>query len=767
MPIPETERGLSRAEGPDTRDVVFLIPTLMGTHLRSGDKRIWLDMGRLGEGQFAKLRLDGNKETVAVDEIATWGYGELIKFLSARFEVIPFPYDWRNSLAVEGERLAVEVEAELRKHKRAVHLLAHGTGGLVALGLIARKPDAWKQLTGRGGRLVMLGTPWRGAEAAVQLLNGRARVVQMLALLEPAQKADSGKQEGEQTAIETAARQVASVFRTFPGVLELLPSSSSDNVWDVGWWQKQQIITAEEEKSFSQRLQAAWQVREEIKPNKTLSDPTEPGKSICYVASGAAAADLSGVLEGDASLDFTTGAVAGPEGVPTWYMNATPGAMTRREAQFGAVAELLATGSTDQLTRNPGRDLSPEAAESTPVLFPTAVELAAAALGRRPPRRREKNMVVLRVSVVHGSLEHATYPVAIGHYAGDAIVGAEGYLNRRLKEKLSRRYAMKLYPGAAETAEAILAPGEHPPGALVIGLGEVGALAPELLTRGVTMAALRHAMARIESGAQPADERKYLSAAFSSLLIGTNGGSALSLESAVAAIVKGAMMANRVLRDQNLWQRVRIDELEFIELYEDIAARAAHIVRDLRDDALSLALEETEAIEPCDHLRTLEGGQLRSPASAYDSGWWRRMQISEMGEERGVQAAGSLEFVMLTDRARAEQTLQATQRPLIDRFVAEAIRRNDFNPTLHAALYELLLPNTIKDRAKEIANLMLVLDPVAANYPWEMLCERDQEPWAIRFGLLRQLKTPKFRAEVRSPREQLCVGDRRSRCGRS
>ena len=340
-PIPETERGLLRERGADTRDVVFLIPTLMGTHLRSGDKRIWLDMGRLGEGQFAKLRLDGSKETVAVDEIATWGYGELIKSLSARFEVIPFPYDWRNSLAVEGERLAVEVEAELRKHKRAVHLLAHGTGGLVALGLIARKPDAWKQLTGRGGRLVMLGTPWRGAEAAVQLLNGRARVVQMLALLEPAQKADSGKQEGEQTAIETAARQVASVFRTFPGVLELLPSSSSDNVWDVGWWQKQQIITAEEEKSFSQRLQAAWQVREEIKPNKTLADPTEPGKSICYVASGAAAADLSGVLEGDASLDFTTGAVAGPEGVPTWYMNATPGAMTRREAQFGAVAELI------------------------------------------------------------------------------------------------------------------------------------------------------------------------------------------------------------------------------------------------------------------------------------------------------------------------------------------------------------------------------------------------------------------------------------------
>ena len=52
------------------------------------------------------------------------------------------------------------------------------------------------------------------------------------------------------------------------------------------------------------------------------------------------------------------------------------------------------------------------------MLFPTAVELAAAALGRRPPRRREKNMVVLRISVAHGSLEHAAYPVAVGHDFG-------------------------------------------------------------------------------------------------------------------------------------------------------------------------------------------------------------------------------------------------------------------------------------------------------------------------------------------------------------
>ena len=130
----------------------------------------------------------------------------------------------------------------------------------------------------------MLGTPSRGAAAALQLLNGRARVTQMLALLDPGKKVGSPKKEDAETALETTTKQMASVFRTFPGVLELLPEDGSENVWDVAWWRKEQIITGEEEKGFGRRLREARQVRDQIKPSTTLSDPTAMAKNVCWVA---------------------------------------------------------------------------------------------------------------------------------------------------------------------------------------------------------------------------------------------------------------------------------------------------------------------------------------------------------------------------------------------------------------------------------------------------------------------------------------------------
>src|SRR6185436_15736787 len=110
---------------------------------------------------------------------------------------------------------------------------------------------------------------------------------------------------------------------------------------------------------------------------------------------------------------------------------------------------------------------------------------------------------------------------------------------------------MNLYPGKEGTVEVILNPrGQHhgePQGALVIGLGEMGQITPDIVSRGVTEAALRLALAKLDALATSSASAtegpggllagRRASAAFSALLIGTRGGRALSIESAVVAIV--------------------------------------------------------------------------------------------------------------------------------------------------------------------------------------------------------------------------------------
>jgi CHAT domain-containing protein len=403
----------------------------------------------------------------------------------------------------------------------------------------------------------------------------------------------------------------------------------------------------------------------------------------------------------------------------------------------------------------------PEEKPQETALFPDEHDLLAAALGYEPAPPPVAELLSLRLSVAHGSLTHARFPVAVGHYQKDTIVNAEAFLDRRLGGVLTERYRLGLYPGAVGTVEVLHTPDFAPPGALVIGLGELGEISAQNVTEGVLQAGLRHALLVAERPALPGEGNRWRSAGFSTVLLGTGGGRSLSVEESVAAIVRGVVQANRALRSQGLWNRVRIDEIELIELYEAVAIRAARVVRSIVEH-LRVGLEPHERIEPALHLRCLPGGEVRPPVSQYDTGWWRRLQITASG-------SGRLSFEVLTERARTEQRQQFLQQSLVDRFVEEAASSNEYSREVTSTLFELLLPNELKDQAHEETDLVLVLDEATAQYPWELLTERLQrrsEPFATSAGLIRQLRTREgeFRSLVRAPRERfaLVVGDPRS-----
>jgi tetratricopeptide (TPR) repeat protein len=244
------------------------------------------------------------------------------------------------------------------------------------------------------------------------------------------------------------------------------------------------------------------------------------------------------------------------------------------------------------------------------------------------------------------------------------------------------------------------------------------------------------------------------------MLIGVSGGRAISIADSVNAIVRGAVEANRVLRRRTLIDKVRIDQIEFVEIYEDAAIEAVHAAAALKD-SLRTALEPGERVEFDCRLRSLPSGLARRAQSQYATGWWRRISVTGKKPSDGI---GTLRFENLTDRARSEQTRTASQVALIDSLLENVTRQSTYDEGSAVTLFELLLPNALKDRAPDAADLVLVLDRTAARYPWELMAERTRDsiaPLAVRMGMLRQLKTREFRALPRGVRDHqaFVVGD--------
>ncbi len=144
-------------------------------------------------------------------------------------------------------------------------------------------------------------------------------------------------------------------------------------------------------------------------------------------------------------------------------------------------------------------------------------------------------------------------------------------------------------------------------------------------------------------------------------------------------------------------------------------------------------------------------GSRRRASFAEEAGWWQRLQITEDQQERLV-------FHLLTDRARTQAYLQSTQRLLVDQFIKGAIGTTATDYGISVTLFEMLIPNELKDRAPEQRDIVLVVNEAAAHYPWELMQERrpgqssdsatTEKPLSVQAGMLRQLQSIEFRERV-------------------
>ncbi|MFM7532676.1 MAG: lipase/acyltransferase domain-containing protein, partial [Rubrivivax sp.] len=166
--------GSEDAAAPAERPAVFVIPGILGSHLKDGDTRIWLSL-RLVAG-LERLAWEPGSERVQPDGAIGMVYDDLMDHLAATHEVIEFAFDWRRPLEDEARRLAAALEAELDRRSASgqpVRILAHSMGGLLACTVQLEAPRTWERLLKReGARVLMLGTPNGGSWSPMQVLSG-------------------------------------------------------------------------------------------------------------------------------------------------------------------------------------------------------------------------------------------------------------------------------------------------------------------------------------------------------------------------------------------------------------------------------------------------------------------------------------------------------------------------------------------------------------------------------------------------------------------
>lgn len=743
----------SRA-GSTPRPLAVVLPGTMGSVLKVRGDEVWLNYCALLWGGLKRLHI-GETEVEPVDLVGTY-YGPLLEFLARSHRVETFPYDWRLSVRDAAASLAGKLEDWLPEAERSgqpVHLIAHSMGGLVVRAMIAdggRGTALWQRIVALPrSRLMMLGTPNLGSYEGVRWLTGNNPTQTRLSLLD----------------VTASSDEIVNLVRHYPGLVELLPfdADSPDFSRQALWNDLKQALLARwnpAEEAVLNQAQATWTLLRQAAPDPEhmiyvagcqritvagyqLSSYEEP-----HLA-GRKRMEFTGVHQGDGTVTWKSGLLPG---VPVWYVEDTAHdeLCTQKRALPGYL-DLLMTGTTSLLPATPplgaraaanhGEEMfvMPELPPTDDIPDETSVASLGFGPGRSPADDADRPAVpVIQISIRHGDLAYSRYPVLVGHYQGDTVINAEAALDKRLGGALSRRLQLGLYPGQPRTHALFFneKTDGKPGGAVVVGLGQVGELSPGLLEVSVRNALLDFALQVAQwPGERFGSASKVRSAAISCLLVGSGPGG-MAVHDCVEAILRGAVAANDRLERTDLNGRVLIDRIEFLELFEDVALAAAEVLENILVDG---PLADAVAWPG----RVIEEGQGRRRRVRYDDapGWWHRMEIIE-------EPGRGLRFIASTDRARAEVTQATGQLKLADSFIHQASQSPGSNPEVARTLFEMLLPNTLKELAPRQTDLVLLLDPISARYPWELLEDRwsqNERPPAVQAGLVRQLKSPVFR----------------------
>ncbi len=205
--------------------MAVLLPGIGGSSLLMDGQAAWPGtpaeyVGGLSDERFARLMSDAVVPVEVLPDLAgVAAYAPLLATLQAlgftpgggARTLLPFAYDWRQSVTRTAAQLADRLDAEAARDPADFFLIAHSLGGLVARHLLEERTFA-----GRPGRaavrlLVTIGTPHRGAPAVLAPILGARGF---------------GFMNGPQVRLLTADSR-------FPAAYDLLPPPGDPFLWQV------------------------------------------------------------------------------------------------------------------------------------------------------------------------------------------------------------------------------------------------------------------------------------------------------------------------------------------------------------------------------------------------------------------------------------------------------------------------------------------------------------------------------------------------------
>lgn len=754
------------------RPVLVVLPGIMGSELSAAansDQRVWLSMKSMRSGNLRMLQYaDDGGRALQASGLVPNAYEQLLVEASKRYRVFTFAYDWRRPIQESADGLVKQLKQVLTLiHAQdsgtgaPVYLLAHSMGGLVARWACFHHEDKanggggkalWTELRNRGSRLLMLGTPNAGSYAPVRALLQQHPGCNFV-----------GKWSRQVT-----AEDVATWASGFPGLLQMLPNDDTEYgpLLKPGTWRRMQSEDGATRLPPDQVLSVASSFRAALSKEWEAVRSDErvlyvAGEGLTDVALRMPAQGRRITLKRDWCGDGTVSWQSVPNEERAWYVSATHGDLADTASAFTAYFELLEHGDTKQLRRQPSPP--PSALErgvaAVPAVFPESAlqpaslpdddDVAAWVLGLAPKHKGPVPLPPIEVRVVFGSLDYARFPLLLGHYINDRIVSAEKRVDEKLGGQLSQLLALNLYPGALKTSVYVRpncsnAQAPAYPGAIIVGLGNVGETTPATLAETVARGILRYAFEhRHRDPFAPKDTPEDLR--LSTLLIGSHA-QAMTLRDSLTGVLQGIWRAATLLsRTEGLHNQVRIREVEVVEMWEHRALEAAGALRQL----LTRPDWQRRLHWPRPVLDERDGGMCGFEVQP-DRDWWQRLIVRR-------DDLGGLSYAFISEKARVESTRVQSAIAGLPGLIEGAPNSSQAamdSSEFSRDLYEMLLPHDLKQRMANFDNTVLLVDDHTALYPWELMApprphddtgEDELKPLAVQAGLVRQRLTEDYR----------------------